>query len=171
MDYGANVSLGSLIEYCLIDLNTEVGANQLENIVRLNHDIFKGMYENEPYSLDFYREKIKNKTILFLVAKLNNQMVGDSISFERDGSLYIWIMGVAEKHRNIGIASELLNYNEKYARSNKYGSITIKVYNVSKEMLKLLLARGYQVFKVDISNNDIKHNAIHLKLILKEKNG
>ncbi|MFA5986341.1 MAG: GNAT family N-acetyltransferase [Parcubacteria group bacterium] len=143
---------------------TECGIDQLEQIVFVNDKIFKGMYEKDPYSLDQYQEKLKNLQPKIFVAKVNDQIIGDSISFEKNNSLYLWIMGVLEEYRNKGIAVKLFERNEQFARENKYESITVKVYNVSKEMLKLLLTRNYEITDVEKSKTDPKYNAVHLTL-------
>lgn len=143
---------------------SEGSLEELEQIVSTNSKIFKGMYESDPYSIDQYKDKLKNIEPKIFVAKVNSQIVGDSISFERAGSLYIWIMGVLKEYRNKGIASQLFENNEQFARTRKYKSVTIKVYNVSKEMLHMLLARGYEIVDVDRSEINSKYDAVHLEL-------
>lgn len=142
----------------------EVNINQLEDIVPINHKIFRGMYEQDPYSLEYYKEKLKGLEPKILVAKINGHIVGDSISFNKKNSLYIWIMGVLEEYRNKGIATKFFENSEQFARINKYESVTIKVYNVSKEMLRMLSARGYQIMNIDKSKVDTKYDAMHLEL-------
>lgn len=142
----------------------EGNINQLEQIVLTNFEIFKGMYEQESYSLEHYKEKLKDLEPKIFIAKFNGEIIGDSISFDKNGSLYIWIMGVLKEHRKKGIATKLFENNEQFARTNKYKSVTVKVYNVSKEMLRVLLARGYQITNVEQSESDTKYNAVHLEL-------
>lgn len=143
---------------------TEGNIDQLERIVQTNFEIFKGMYEHDPYSLDDYQKKLKGIEPKIFVAQIDGRIVGDSISFERNGSLYIWIMGVLKEHRGKGIAKELFENNEQFARENGYRSLTLKVYNVSQEMLRVLLGRGYQVVGVEKSEVDARFNAVHLEL-------
>lgn len=143
---------------------SEANLDELEQIVMTNYKIFQGMYEQEPYSIDHYQEKLKDIAPKILIAKVDGKIVGDSISFDRKDSLYIWIMGVLKEHRNKGIANKLFENNEQFARANEYKSVTVKVYNVSKEMLRVLLARGYQITEVEQSETDPKYNAVHLEL-------
>ncbi len=143
---------------------SEGNNDQLEQIVLANLKIFKGMYEQDPYSLEHYQEKLKVLVPKIFIAKVDGQVVGDSISYNRDGSLYIWVMGVLKEHRNKGIATKLFENNEQFARANEYKSVTVKVYNVSTEMLRVLLTRGYQITNIEQSETDTKYNAIHLEL-------
>ena len=130
----------------------KVWLEKFEEIVELNYQIFKGMYEEEPYSLEKYKRRLENKETIIFIAKENNDIVADSISFEDDDSFYIWIFGVSEKYRRKGIVSALLEKNEQFAKENNYESVSVKVYNVSKEMQYLLRRRGYEVIKVEEKN-------------------
>jgi len=143
---------------------SEGNIDQLEQIVLTNYEIFKGMYEQDPFSLEHYQKKLKDFEPKIFIAKIDGQIVGDSISFDRDGSLYIWIMGVLKEYRNKGIATKIFENNEQFARANEYKSVSVKVYNVSREMLMVLLARGYQITNVEQSETDTKYNAVHLEL-------
>lgn len=138
--------------------------NQLEEIVKANYQIFKGMYECEPYSLDDYQKKLSNKKPIVYLAKDKNKIIGDSISFERDGSFYIWIMGVLKKYQGRGIGTKLLDFNESYSKKKKFKSVTIKVYNVSLKMQKLLIKQGYKVIMEEVSKSNSINNAKHFCL-------
>ncbi|MBU0461115.1 MAG: GNAT family N-acetyltransferase [Nanoarchaeota archaeon] len=136
----------------------------LEEIVQVNHAIFEGMYRSEPYSLDQYRERLARVEPLIYVARCDDKIVGDAISFGKDDSLYLWILGVSENFRNQGVASGLLDLTEGYARDEGFRSVTTKVHNVSKDMLRLVLERGYTLIDVEKSEADPRHNAVHFKL-------
>ncbi len=138
-------------------------ASDLAEIVSCNHAIFKSMHENEPYSLDQYQDRLKDEEPLIYLAKVDNEIVGNSISFAKNSSWYLWILGVHKDHRNKGLGTRLIELNELHAKNNKYEFITAKVYNVSKNMLRLLLERGYYIINIDISDVDFKNNAIILR--------
>lgn len=144
----------------------EANIEQIEEIVSINCQIFSLMYQEEPFALEYYKEKLKGKNPVIYMAKVNSVIVGDSVSFERDGSLYIWVLGVKKEYRNKGIATSFLELNEQLAKKNGYKSVTIKVYNVSKEMLKLVIDRGYNIQSVEISKISPKYNGVRLELTL-----
>lgn len=55
---------------------TSGSIENLEQIVHLNYEIFKGMYEDEPYSLEQYKEKLKDKEpIIFILKKAMRLLV------------------------------------------------------------------------------------------------
>lgn len=150
-----------------MSLNIEQGnITALPEIVRLNTRIFAGMYETPPYSLEQYQNKISNTDPFILLARDGNTLAGDSISFERDGNYYIWILGVDPKFRKMGIATRLLELNEAKARTLELKNVTVKVYNTSPDMQKLLTARNYQIIKTEPSASDPKYDAVHYSLKL-----
>ena len=134
--------------------------NDLPKIVELNKKIFPGMYESEPYSLEQYNSKLEYKKPLIYVVKLTREIVGNSVAFRKEDSLYLWILGVSKDHRNKKIASQLFDLLEESARGLGLNSITTKVYPISREMLDLVKKRGYEITKTD--NNE----AIYFKFNL-----
>lgn len=133
--------------------------SDLTEIVKTNHSIFKKIYAWEPYSIIEYRDKLENKSPFIFVAKANGKIIGDSISFVRDKSLYIWIMGVSKKYRKQGIASKFFELNESIANKEGLESVSIKTYDVSNELLSLAKKRGYE--------SDKEKNIIYLTLKLR----
>jgi len=112
-----------------------------------------------------YQERLKDVAPVIFVAEENEKIFGDCISFERDSKWYVWILGVNKEYRGQGIATQLLDLNEKHAKEHGYKNITVKVYNVSKEMLRLMIGRGYEI--VDIHKHEkTKYNEIFLELCL-----
>ncbi|MBU2576578.1 MAG: GNAT family N-acetyltransferase [Nanoarchaeota archaeon] len=143
------------MEYEIINGSLE----DLSEIVKLNMKIFKGMYESEPYSLEQYHSKLEDKIPIINVAKMGNEIVGDSIAFQKEDSLYLWVLGVSKDHRNKKIASQLFDLLEDFARKQEL-SVSVKTYPVSNEMIRLLKKRGYEIIKTDDSG------AIHFRLDL-----
>ena len=145
---------------------SETDLKPLKKIVSLNHKIFKGMYEEEPYSLEKYKKRLYNKEKIIFIAKLKDQIIADSISFVKDDSLYLWVLGVSKQFRNQGIATKLLKLNEEYAKKRRINYITTKVYNVSTSMLGLCVKKGYLIVNIDKHKENPKYNTIHLKFLV-----
>ncbi|MBC7981881.1 GNAT family N-acetyltransferase [Candidatus Parcubacteria bacterium] len=138
---------------------------RLSEIVSLNYSVFDGMYDRSPYNLEDYQKKLKNVDPIIYIAEQGGQIIGDSIAFARDNNWYLWIFGVSKNHRRQGIASNLFKLQEKYAKEKGYQKVTMKVYNVSKDMLLVAIKRGYEI--ADIEKKDgPEHNAIYLELVV-----
>ena len=132
----------------------------LTQLVKFNYHIFDGMYEKEPYSLEQYQERLKGKDPIIFTVKKDKKLVANSISFEQDNSFYIWILAVDKNYRGQGIGASLLDKNEQFARENGYKSVSTKVYNVSKEMKRLLKQRNYKIVKRQKSKTNSKFTAL-----------
>lgn len=141
----------------------QVGLERLAEIVEINTKIFDGMYDWPLYTLDDYKKRLEGINPIIFVAEDNGKIIGDCISFEKDNKFYLWISGVLKDYRNRGIASKLFDLREQYAREHNYKKIFTKVYNVSKEMLKLINKRGYKIIEIQ-KNSNTKYNANILEL-------
>jgi ribosomal protein S18 acetylase RimI-like enzyme len=138
----------------------------LTQLVKFNYHIFDGMYENEPYSPEQYKERLKGKNPIIFTVKKDKKLVANSISFEKDNSFYIWILAVDKNYRGQGIGASLLDKNEQFAKENGYKSVSTKVYNVSKEMKRLLKQRNYKIVKRQKSKTNSKFTALIFTLSL-----
>jgi len=121
--------------------------DSLEEIVALNTTIFSPLYEWPVFTLPEYQERLRDTRPFILVAEDNGKIVANSISFEKDGYWYIWILGVSVEYRKQGIATRLFETNEAHAKELGYQRIRIKMYDVSKEMLTLVDERGYNIIE------------------------
>ncbi len=148
-----------------MEFNIEkVDINILPDIVDLNLRIFAGIYEKEPYGLEKFQSTLQDKMPLILIAKHDNIIIGFCISFRRDDVFHIRILGVLEPYRNHGIASRLLDQMESVAKGLSLLAVTVKTHNVSSDMLKLLINRGYYIVDIEKSQTSSKYNGIYLKL-------
>lgn len=104
---------------------------------------------NSPYNLEGINEKIKNKPYLNLIAYIENSPAGFKLGYERDGYFYSWLGGVLPKYRRLGVAKELADEQEKWAKEKGYNSITFKTRNKHKAMLSFSLNNGFNIFKIE----------------------
>jgi len=141
----------------------------LDGIVKLNQEIFQGRF-HQPYRREKYERKLEGKDSLVL-AVLNafdkDQVLGDLIAFPRDSSFYIWLMGVDGRIRNQGLGYDLLYQCERFAQEQGFSSTSVKTYNVSSEMQRLLLRRDYLIRNFEENPEDPKQNRVHFSLDLK----
>ena len=145
----------------------EGNSNDLEAICNLNYAIFKGLYSEEPYNLEKYQKRLNKKKPLIYIIKQGEILLGNSIAFTEKENLYLWILGVSKKHRGNGLASKLLDLNEKFAKKNECEAVTVKVYNSSKEMMRLLLKRGYNIMEIKDKNSNPNFNSAYFSYNLK----
>lgn len=143
----------------------EVTAALLPQIVFLNEKIFAGLYASAPYTLQDYRKRLEGVSPAIFVAEEEGEIVGNAIAFQKEGALYLWVLGVDPRYRKRGIAEHLYQMCEDRAREIGCKKVTVKIYNVSQDMIRLALKRGYII--VDIEKNvNPQHHALFLELPL-----
>ncbi|MDB4285981.1 GNAT family N-acetyltransferase [bacterium] len=106
---------------------------------------------SSPYLEIEYEQRFASCPHLILIAFDKNQAVGFKAGYERDAdsSFYSWMGGVIPTHRKKGIALQLAQNQENWARSNGYTAIRFKTRNKLKSMLAFALGNGFQIIKVD----------------------
>ena len=108
--------------------------------------LLKGISEFDiPPTLEVIRGRIKDVPHLVLTAHADGLPVGFKIGYEREGRFYSWLGGVDRKHRQRGIASQLADYQEHWARKQGYTSIWMKTRNRFPQMLLMATQRGFRI--------------------------
>jgi ribosomal protein S18 acetylase RimI-like enzyme len=125
----------------------KTGMGDIVELVEMNFRVFDGMYEHPPYSLDEYKKRLEGKSPAVFVAKDGEKIIGDVISFEESGALYLWILAVSPEYRGRGIGGKLIEMTENFAKESGFKKVSAKVYGISEKMLALLSSRGYTVVR------------------------
>jgi len=111
------------------------------------------------YPFKNWEEKLYGKEPLILVAYMNGVPAGLKIGYNKwnDNRFYSWIGGVIPEFRRKGVALELLDEIEHYARENGFSLLEMKTYNHHKEMIFFALKHGFSIYtaKKDPKVDDI----------------
>ena len=120
----------------------------LEDAWRMSQQIPE--FENH-YSLDKYHTTLDQKRSLILIAKHNEIPVGFKVGYDRyqDGSLYSWMGGVLPAYRRQGIANQLAEFQESWAKKQGFASIRFRTRNKHTAMLQFALGRGFSIIGFD----------------------
>lgn len=116
--------------------------SDIATIVQLSQAIPE--FQN-PHGAAEYHRRLDRVPHLILVAKMDNELIGFKVGYERDGYFYSWMGGVIPKFRKMGIAKALADKQEEWARQNGYDSITFKTRNQHKGMLLFALKNGFDI--------------------------
>src|SRR5687768_15065806 len=75
---------------------------------------------DHPHKADEYRKRLMGKKQLILIAWKEDKAIGFKVGYdkENDGSFYSWMGGVLPAYRHDGVAKELANVQETWARQN-----------------------------------------------------
>jgi len=122
--------------------------SELLNQILMLHD---GIFKDSDTLVS--KAQIKPK-ILFTVGLERGIVVGYKIGYELESdSFYSWLGGVAENHRNKGIASMLMNQQHLYLKEKGYKIVQSKTKNKWRNMLILNIKNGFDVIGTYTDNS------------------
>ncbi len=117
----------------------------LETVVAISKEIPE--FTN-PHGLAVYQERLKNVPAITLVAYVNDVPAGFKVGYERDGYFYSWMGAILPEFRRLGIARQLAERQEAWAKEKGYPHVTFKTRNRLKPMLIFALSRGFDIIDI-----------------------
>lgn len=118
--------------------------------VKEAYEVFLNVPElNQYLSLHEMTEKLGNEHLI-IVAEIDQVLAGFKIGYLKSNSeFYSWLGGVIPKYRQVGVAQELLLFQESWARKLGIKSISVKSMNKFPSMWHMLVKNGYEIVSVD----------------------
>ena len=102
---------------------------------------------DDPYKIQEYSKRLNDTAHQILTAYDDHNPIAFKIGYQRhpDGSFYSWMGGVLLNYRRKGIANNLADHQETWAKKNGYNSIRMQTREKHKAMLALAINRGFQI--------------------------
>ena len=133
----------------------------LPQAVELNNAIFRPKRE-----VDFFKRRFMGRyNILTLIAQVDRRPVGFWIGFElKPAMFYHWMGAVLNDFRRQGVARQLQEAQQAWAKDHGYEHIRCECMNHQREFIHFAVALGYEIVGIrwDSSHAD--------NLIVFEKN-
>lgn len=98
-----------------------------------------------PPDAAMYAARLAGIPHLILVAYDAEIPVGFKVGYARDDYFYSWMGGVLPTHRRLGVARQLAEAQEAWARQREYNRLVFKTRNEHKKMLLFALGRGFDI--------------------------
>lgn len=114
------------------------------------HSVFLKVPEFDKYvSIQEMRARLGEEHLV-IVAENGGRLSGFKIGYpESDKEFYSWLGGVVPEYRHSGITQRLLEFQEAWARTSGFKTVSVKSMNKFPSMLRLLIKNGYQITRVD----------------------
>ena len=111
---------------------------------------------DDSYEISEYSKRLNSTVHLILTAYNDHNPIAFKIGYHRhsDGSFYSWMGGVLPNYRRKGIANNLADHQETWAKKKGYNSIRFQTREKHNAMLALAINRGFQI----TSRNENKSN-------------
>lgn len=119
----------------------------------------------DPAGVEEYRKRLAHVPHLILIAKVAGEVAGFKVGYQREDYFYSWMGGVLPMYRRLGIAKQLADAQEDWARLRGYSSITFKTRNQHKNMLIFALKSGFDIIGFK-EKESIATNRILLRKVL-----
>lgn len=131
----------------------EIRENNIDDAVKVLSTIseFEDSYSKETFSSEeSLRREMGNNKSLIIVGYVDENPAGCVISFDRfrDDSFYCWLVGVDPAFRGLGLMPLMMEYQEKWVKSNNYKTLRIKTRNDSRAMLGYLIKDNFNIIDV-----------------------
>jgi ribosomal protein S18 acetylase RimI-like enzyme len=134
--------------------------------IELLNKVFSKFPGYSEYSVSTAFEKTKGKDVAIFEVREEDELVGFAIGYQRyKGYYHIWQLGVSEGYRGRGIATDLYDRIEKYAKDKGYKGVTLNTFNRYKANLQLVVNRGYEIYKFDKSGLNKKDPKIFMRKV------
>ena len=104
----------------------EIKKGTIETVVQLSQQIPE-FYE--PHGVEEYENRLENTNHLILEAYDGLLPIGFKVGYEREGYFYSWMGGVLPNYRGKGVAQQLADEQESWAKQQKYPHVTFKTRN------------------------------------------
>lgn len=119
-----------------------VGPTEVGLLVELYNQVFKPGVD-EGFFLDRFRGR---HNVSMIVAVLDKHHVGFNIGFELTPTTYYsWLVGALPDARRLGIATQLMQAQQAWARDHHYQTIRFECQNQHRPMLHLAITEGYDL--------------------------
>ena len=123
----------------------KIQEDTLETVVAISKKIPE--FHN-PHELTTYQERLKNVPSIILVAYVNDVPAGFKVGYEKDGYFYSWMGAILPDFRRLGVARQLAEKQEAWAKEKGYPHVTFKTRNGLKPMLIFALSRGFDIIEI-----------------------
>src|SRR5690242_666798 len=117
-----------------------VGTGDIPLIADLYSQMFKPSRDAE-----FFRRRFLGRyNALILIASVDNRPVGFFVGFELKPTVFFaWLYGVLPDFRRLGVATQLANAAEAWAKDHGYESVRLECHNANRPVLHAAITHGY----------------------------
>jgi len=101
---------------------------------------------NTPATADELLARLADKPGLLLWIWVEGELAGFKLGYALDAdNFYSWLGGILPDFRRLGLAQQLLQYQESWAKDKGYREVSVKTLNRLAPMLGMLIRNSYQI--------------------------
>ena len=97
--------------------------------------------------LKWYKNKLKKKNVIFLVALISDSKKIGTVRYETDKTFTYISINISKKYRNLGYGSKIIKKSEKFLKKKLV--IISRIKNKNKASVKIFKKNNYKIIKND----------------------
>ena len=119
-----------------------LGLEDIKLVAELYNQVYKPAHDEA-----FFRRRFRGRyNPLIMIAALDNRPVGFFLGFElKPTAFFSWLYGVLPEYTRLGIASQLCEAAQAWARENQYHIMRMECHNQHRPMLHLAIKQLYDI--------------------------
>ena len=111
----------------------------LQSVAKMEKDIF-----SDPWSIDAFADSIKNDSAIFIVAEMNDTVVGFCGVYIMSPEAEIANIAVAKDYRNRGIAQKMLSWQIEQLKEKQVEALFLDVRKTNTVAYRLYNKFGFE---------------------------
>ncbi len=120
----------------------QLAPEDVSTVAQLYNQVFRPQVAED----DLARRYLGRHNVVQMVARLGGKPVGFLIGFEEKPDIFaLWFLGVLSANRRQGVASQLVEALESWAKENGYEALCCECFNQQRPMMQYLIQAGYDV--------------------------
>lgn len=117
-----------------------------ENMLQQAVDLYNSIFRPRSDASYFHRRFLGRHNVLTLLARIDGRPVGFWMGFElKPGMFYHWLGAVVPDIRRQGIARQLQEAQQAWARDHEYEYIRCECLNHQREFIHFAIEVGYDI--------------------------
>ena len=104
-----------------------------------------------------------------LISKDGSLVAGGVLEIPTQDIAYLWLLAVAEPHRNAGLGGQLLQHLVNWCRANGFRAVRVKSYRRWQSMRHLLVRDGWAMISAELSDWNDRVGEIWMKPLNKDR--
>ncbi|MBT1446122.1 GNAT family N-acetyltransferase [Shewanella sp. JM162201] len=120
-----------------------------------------------PVNADAMLQRIGTAKALLLLCFVEGELAGFKLGYEKaPGEFYSWLGGVCPDYRQLGLAKQMLDTQENWAKQQGYQQLKVKTRNRFPAMLTMLVQNRYHIAAINSDGLPLAEHKISLQKAL-----
>ena len=144
-----------------IEAHTSATPELVNELIQLSQQVTE---LDSGLTLADFNARMLDTQALILLARVEGELAGFKLGYALGSdTFYSWLGGVQADFRRLGLAKEMLLYQEKWAKAQGFSQIHVKTRNCYPAMINMLISNQYQIADLVADSQNLSKNKLYLQ--------